>query len=81
MTYDAMLLGPPMTDDTRDRLITLEVQVEDLTKVVERMAETLEKVDRVLTKADGARWAFLAIAGIAGFLSGKAEALVSAVWK
>ena len=70
-----------MADDTRDRLIALEVEVRNLSRASEKMAETLERIDGILNKADGARWAVIGIAALAGFLSSKAGAVVAALWK
>mgnify|MGYP000187324216 CR=1 FL=1 len=67
------------TDDTRDRLIALEVEVRNLTKLVENMSVTLEKVDGVLQQATGAKWLVIVLAGVMGFFTSKATTLIG--WK
>jgi predicted esterase YcpF (UPF0227 family) len=64
-----------MTDDSRDRLIRLETEVEHLTKAVETMDEKLTEVHNLLLQAKGVRWAILGMAGLGGFLASKLGSL------
>jgi hypothetical protein len=59
-----------MSDDTRDRVIRLEAQVEHLTLTVDDMKEKLDDLHGVFMQAKGARWLLIAMAGIGGALAG-----------
>lgn len=52
-------------DDTRDKVIALEVRVEQMAVDIKRMAEALEHLNSLLDQARGAKWAvgFLLFAG------------------
>ena len=65
-----------MSDDTRDRLIRLETEVEHLTKNVASMSAQVKDMHELLMQAKGARWAILGMAGIGGFISAKLTALI-----
>ena len=72
-TFSETMEPPPVTDDTRDRLIALEVEVRQLTKMVEGMTATLDRLDNVLQQAKGAKWIVFGLAGLTGFLASKAS--------
>lgn len=55
-----------MTDDTRDRVIALEVKVDNLTKAVEARDKKIDEMHNVLMQARGARYVILAAAAVAG---------------
>ena len=44
-------------DDTRDKVIALEVKVEQLSDTVERLAAAIERLTSLLDQARGAKWA------------------------
>lgn len=64
-------------DDTRDRLIRLEVEVTHLTAKLEDMADKVSEMHDVLMKATGAKWLLFAIIAGLGFLAGKIGALTA----
>ena len=64
------------SDDTRDRLIRLESEVEHLTEKVVAMSGQVGEMHQLLTKAQGAKWAILGLATLGGFISAKFTAIV-----
>lgn len=66
-----------MHDDTRDRVIRLESQVDHLTKAVERLADQNERLVTAFEQARGAKWVFMAMVGVGGFLAGKLPAVAA----
>jgi phosphoribosylcarboxyaminoimidazole (NCAIR) mutase len=58
-----------MTDDTRDRLITLEVRFEHISAELSDTHKKVEEMHALLLQARGARWIVLASAGLAGALA------------
>ena len=60
-----------MSDDTRDRLIRLEAEVEHLTAGVNAMSAQVKDMHELMMQAKGARWAILGMASIGGFVSAK----------
>lgn len=65
-----------MTDDTRDRVIALERDMQHMSGKVDEMAEQVKEMHELLTQARGAKWAILAMAGIGGFISAKLSAFI-----
>jgi hypothetical protein len=59
-----------MSDDTRDRVIRLEAQVEHLSNTVQAMTEKLDELHAVFLQAKGARWLLIALAGLGGAAAG-----------
>lgn len=57
--------------DTRDRVIRLETEVEQLTKTVASMDTKVTAMHELLMQAKGARWAIWAAAGIGGAVAAK----------
>lgn len=55
-----------MTDDTRDRVIALEVQVRGLEEDVQAMRRKVDEMHAILLQAKGARWVIIGSAAIAG---------------
>ena len=58
-----------MTDDTRDRVIRIETQLEHVTQ---QLADTQTKVNEMhdlLMQARGMRWLIVGMAAVAGFLA------------
>lgn len=72
-------VGIPMTipEDTRDRVIALEVKMDTLSRDVQEMNKKLTEVHDIFLQSKGARWAILGMSGLAGFLSGKAGGLLT----
>lgn len=58
-------------DDTRDRLIALEVKVDHLTTKLDATAGKVDELHSLLMQARGARWAIIGVAALAGFISAK----------
>ena len=61
----------PATDnstDTRDRVITLGVEMHSLEEKVDKMAEKVDQLYEIMMQAKGARWVLIASAGLAGGL-------------
>ncbi|MFG1454462.1 hypothetical protein V5F44_19740 [Xanthobacter sp. V2C-8] len=57
-------------EDTRDRVIRLEAQVEHMAETVERMARQLEELHTLLQQARGARWLLVGVAMLIGAAGG-----------
>lgn len=56
-------------DDTRERLITLEVEVRHLTAQLSDTAAKVNEMHALLMQARGARWVIVALAALAGFFA------------
>ena len=56
-------------DDTRERLIRLEVQVSHLTTEAEATHAKVNEMHDLLMQAKGARWFIVGMAAIAGFFA------------
>ncbi|MCA0402154.1 MAG: hypothetical protein LCH38_15235 [Proteobacteria bacterium] len=65
-----------MIDDTRERLIRLEAEVEHLTATVATVAAKVDAMHELLTQARGARWVIFALVPLGGFLGAKFHALL-----
>lgn len=59
-----------MGDDTRDRLIALEVQVEHLTKTLDNTNAIVTELRDLLLQAKGARWLLCILIAIGSFVAG-----------
>lgn len=59
-----------MTDDTRDRVIALEVKVDSLRKAVEARDKKIDQMHDVLMQAKGARYVIVGAAAIGGAVTG-----------
>lgn len=57
--------------DTRDRVIRMESEVEQLTKTVHLMSMKVDEMHGLLMQARGARYVIVAAAMVGGFLSAK----------
>lgn len=58
-----------MTDDTRDKVIALEVQVSNLEGDVLSMARKVDEMHAILLQAKGARFVIVAAAAVAGAIT------------
>jgi hypothetical protein len=58
-----------MIDDTRERLITLEVEVRHLQAQLSDTAAKVNEMHALLMQARGARWVIVALAALAGFFA------------
>lgn len=58
-----------MIDDTRERLITLEVEVRHLQAQLSDAAIKVNEMHALLMQARGARWVIIALAALAGFFA------------
>lgn len=63
-------------DDTRDKVVALEVKVLHLTQTIESMDEKLTELHSLFLQAKGARWAIIGAATVGGFLAAKAAAFL-----
>ncbi len=63
-------------DDTRDKVIALEVKVEQLSDTVERLAAAIERLTSLLDQAKGAKWAIGLMLFAGGALSSYLPTLV-----
>jgi hypothetical protein len=59
-----------MIDNTRDRVIALEVKVDNLRRAVEDRDEKIDEMHDILLQAKGARYVIVAAAAIAGAITG-----------
>ena len=66
-----------MTDSEIERIAKLEIRLEHLTDTLERTAAKVTELHEIMVAARGARWAIVGVAGLAGFLSGKAGSLIT----
>lgn len=66
-----------MTDSEIERIAKLEIRLEHLTDTLERTAAKVTELHEIMLQARGAKWAILAVSGVAGFLSGKAGGLLT----
>lgn len=71
-----------MNDDTRERMIALEVEVRHLREAINELRiegsatrVAVSEMRDLLTQARGARWALVTLVGLAGFLSAWAPSL------
>ena len=58
-------------DDTRDRLIRVESDLDHMRRDFLEMRVTLDEMHNILTQAKGARWMVLVMATVGGFISTK----------
>lgn len=55
--------------DTRDRLIRLEAEMDGVQKTIDAMSEKVSTMHDIMMQAKGARWLLLGTAGLLGFLA------------
>lgn len=65
-----------MTDDTRDRLIRLEADMEHMTQKVAEMNAKVTEMHALMLRGKGAWWMLLGLASIGGFIGGKLSGLL-----
>ena len=58
-----------MTDDSRDRLIRLENEVEHLTEALMDVQKKVSVMHDLLMQAKGMRWLIVGMAAVAGFFA------------
>lgn len=58
-----------MTDDSRDRLIRLESEVEHLTVSLKDVQVKVHAMHDLLMQAKGMRWLIIGMASVAGFFA------------
>ena len=56
-------------DDTRDRLIRLEAEMDGVQKTIDEMSHKVSVMHDIMMQAKGARWLLLGAAGLLGFMS------------
>ena len=59
-----------MTDDTRDRVIRMEAELDNFEKQVTGMSSKIDDMHDVLMQARGARYVIAAAAAVAGGIAG-----------
>lgn len=59
-----------MTDDTRDRVIALEVKVQHLEDKLDKAVFKITQMHDLLMQAKGVRYVIVAAAGIGGVIAG-----------
>jgi hypothetical protein len=57
------------TDDTRDRMIRLEAEVEHITNQLTDMQKKVNAMHDLLMQARGMRWLIVAMAATSGFMA------------
>lgn len=67
----------PIPSSAVERIARLEVQLEHAMATLDAMAHKVDDLHELLLQAKGARWAIVGVAGLAGFLSGKASSLLA----
>lgn len=65
---------PP--DDTRDKVVALEVELRHLSAQVDEMADKVAEMHDVLMQARGVRWIIVLMAGVGGFVASKLGAFI-----
>ena len=63
-------------DDTRDKVIKLEIEMKHLTASVNAMAVKVSEMHNLLQQAKGIKWLILAAAAVGGFVSAKIGAFL-----
>ena len=66
-----------MSDDTRDRVIRLEAQLEHMAEQLDKMVTTVSSMHDLLQQARGAKWIIVGSAAIGGALAGKFASFAS----
>jgi hypothetical protein len=56
-------------DDTRDKVIALEVKVEQMADDIKRLADAVENLNSLLDQARGAKWALGLLLFVGGAMS------------
>ena len=64
-----------MSDDTRDRVIALERDMQHMSLKVDEMSGQVKEMHQLLMQARGAKWAVVGLATVGGFISAKLSAL------
>jgi predicted esterase YcpF (UPF0227 family) len=65
-----------VSDDTRDRVIALERDMQHMSGKVDEMAEQVKEMHQLLMQARGAKWAIVGMASVGGFISAKLSAFL-----
>ena len=60
-----------MDEDLRVEVAILKRDYQHMREKVDRMAEQVDDLHELMTKAKGARWAILTFVAIGGFVAGK----------
>jgi hypothetical protein len=68
--------GEPMNDDTRERLVALEVEVKHLSEQLVATTAVVTELRDLLLQAKGARWMIGILIALSGFLAGMAAKYV-----
>jgi len=68
-------------DDTRDRVIRLEAEVETLIAIQAANTKKLDEMHALFLQAKGARWAIITMAAVGGFISAKLSAFLPVLTK
>ncbi len=60
-----------VADDTRDKVIRLEAEVEGVREDIAEMKKHVKAMHDLLMQAKGARWAIVGLATLGGILAGR----------
>lgn len=63
-------MGTLMDSDTRDRVIRMEAEVDNLEKKVDEMSKKIDDMHNVFMQARGARYVIIGAAAIGGAITG-----------
>lgn len=63
-------MGAVMDSDTRDRVIRMEAEVDNLEKKVDQMSQKIDDMHNVFMQARGARYVIIGAAAIGGAVTG-----------
>lgn len=72
-----MASRPHNTDDTRDRLIALEVKVDHLTERLDSYGDKITEMHNLLQSAKGAKWLLLTLVALGGFIAAKISPIIA----
>lgn len=64
-------------NDTRDKVVALEVKVDNLTEKVIDLSEKVEELHNILIQAKGARWMLMFLVALGGFVAAKITPFLS----
>lgn len=69
-----------MNDDTRERLIKLEVEVENVEGRLDEIKSKVDDMHDVLMQAKGARWFLISVAAFIGFVTSELTKVGNFFW-
>lgn len=67
-------------DDTRERLVKLEVEVENVEEQLKEIGKKVNAMHDVLMQASGAKWVLISVAALIGFVTAEFTKLADLFW-